>query len=116
MKKLNVGIYNRRYYRKYYCLDCAKRVFQFHYREGKHYVPISYSVRSLVRQLSSLYGTRYLASLLGLTKTSGWQTINRIIDGRRKAIAVEKLKILSNLAKKTFMEKENIIIQVWRRY
>jgi len=86
---------------KYYCLDCAKIYFTSLIRDSKYYLPISKSVRYLVKRLSLYISKRKLNQLLNYNLSHG---VNTILRGEVYMLDVQRLKALSTIAKEFFRE------------
>ena len=86
---------------KYYCLDDAVKYFTSLIRTGKYYLPISKSVRYLVRRLSLYISKRKLNQLLNYNLSHG---VNTILRGEVYMLDVRRLKLLSSIAKEFFRD------------
>ena len=87
---------------KYYCLDCAKIYFTSFIRSGKYYLPISESVRRLVKRLCLHITKRKLNQMLGYS--SNHDGVQTIIHNEIHLLDTQRLKALSNIAKEFFRD------------
>ena len=74
-----------------------------YFEDENVYVPISGSVRRLVKLLMNSYGSRHLSRLLGM-KSSRYA--REVVNGRVDSIRISRLKKLNELVKRLTEPKE----------